>query len=129
MTETKPLSSMTDTGTVQGASSNSSPETATLRLEELGELGDTVAHLNGETVNVFGGIPGEEVVARIVRYRRRRRERVSGLVTKVLEPSPYRVMPPCPFFGACTGCQWQHIDYGHQLTLKRGTVRRAIVRV
>ena len=126
MTGTEPLSSMTDTGTVQAASSNSSAETATLRLEELGELGDTIAHLNGETVNVFGGIPGEEVVARIVRYRRRRRERVSGLVTQVLEPSPYRVATPCPFVGACTGCQWQHIEYGHQLALKHGVVRSAI---
>ena len=119
MTETKPHNSMASTGTA-------AVELATLRLEELGELGDTIAHLNGEAVNVFGGIPGEEVVARIVRYRRRRRQRVSGLVTEVIEPSPHRVEPPCAFFGACTGCQWQHIDYGHQLALKRGVVRRAI---
>ena len=66
------------------------------------------------------------MVARIVRYRRRRHERVSGLVTQVLEPSPYRVATPCPFVGACTGCQWQHIEYGHQLALKHGVVRRAI---
>ena len=126
MTGTNSLSPMTDTGTKQAAHSSPAVETATLRLEELGELGDTIAHLDGEAVNVFGGIPGEEVVARIVRYRRRRRERVSGLVTEVIEPSPHRVEPPCPFFGACTGCQWQHIDYKHQLTLKHGTVRRAI---
>ena len=117
---------MTDTETARPDLAGSETETATLRLGDLGELGDTVAHLNGETVNVFGGIPGEEVVARIVRYRRRRRQRVSGLVTQVLEPSVYRVAPPCPFFGACTGCQWQHIDYGHQLRLKRGVVRREI---
>ncbi len=101
-------------------------ETATLRLEGLGKLGDSVARLDGEEVNVFGGIPGELVTARIFRYRRRRRERVSGLVTEVVESSPHRVAPPCPFFAACTGCQWQHVDYGHQLTLKREIVRRAL---
>ena len=85
----------------------------------MGELGDTVAELDGEPVNVFGGIPGERVVARIVRFRRRRKRVVSAIVTEVLEPSPHRVSPPCPFFGPCTGCQWQHIDYGHQLRLKR----------
>ena len=46
-------------------------ETATLTLEDMGPLGDTLANLDGEPLNVFGGIPGEEVVARIVRYRRR----------------------------------------------------------
>ena len=116
----------TDARPAGATSGDSQQELATLRLEEFGELGDTLARLDGETVNVFGGIPGEEVVASIVRYRRRRRHRVSGLVTEVLEPSPHRVTPPCPFFVACTGCQWQHIDYEYQLRLKRGVVERAI---
>ena len=116
----------TDARPARVTSEDAETELATLRLEEFGELGDTLAHLDGETVNVFGGIPGEKVIANIVRYRRRRRHRVSGLVAQVLEPSPHRVAPPCPFFVACTGCQWQHIDYQHQLRLKRETVRRAI---
>ena len=97
-------------------------EHAELFLDRMGDLGDTLADLDGEPVNVFGGIPGERVVARIVRYRRRRRRFVSGIVTEVLDPSPHRVPPPCPFFGPCTGCQWQHIDYEHQLRLKRNAV-------
>ena len=97
-------------------------EHAELHLDRLGDLGDTLAELDGEPVNVFGGILGERVVARIVRYRRRRKHFVSGIVTQVLEPSTHRVEPPCPFFGPCTGCQWQHIDYDHQLFLKRATV-------
>ncbi len=104
------------------------PETARLSLDDMGPLGDTVAHLDGEPLNVFGGIPGEEVVAKIVRYRRRRRSYVSGVVTEVLQPSPHRVKPPCGYFGACTGCQWQHIDYGHQLHLKQDSVERELRR-
>ena len=98
-------------------------ETATLTLEGMGLLGDTYAHLDGEVVNVFGGIPGEEVVARIIRYKRRRRQHVSGVVTQVLKPSPHRVAPPCPYFGPCSGCQWQHIEYSHQLRLKQDAVQ------
>ena len=98
------------------------PEHARLTLETMGSLGDTLATYEGETVNVFGGIPGEEVVARIVRYRRRRRRYVSGLVVEVLKPSPHRVSAPCPYFGPCSGCQWQHIEYPHQLQLKRDAV-------
>ncbi len=98
------------------------PELATLTLEEMGPLGDTMAPFEDGRINVFGGIPGETVVARVVRYRRRRKRHVSAIVTEVLKPSPHRVYPPCPWFGPCSGCQWQHIDYAHQLDLKRDAV-------
>ena len=97
-------------------------EIARLHLEKMGPLGDTLGRLDGEQVNVFGGIVGEEVLARVVRYRRRKKRYVSALVTEVLKPSPHRVSSPCPYFGPCSGCQWQHIDYSHQLHLKREAV-------
>ena len=94
-----------------------------LRLGPMGEIGDCVANLDGETIGVFGGIPGELVKARIYRYRRRKRSVVVGIVTEVIERSPHRVEAPCPNFGPCSGCQWQHIEYQHQLALKREIVR------
>ncbi|MCH8061548.1 MAG: class I SAM-dependent RNA methyltransferase [Chloroflexi bacterium] len=101
-------------------------ESATLHLDGWGELGDTLAEYEGSTINVFGGIPGEEVVAHILRYRRRRQSYVSAQVLRVLKPSPHRVEAPCRYFGACTGCQWQHIDYEHQLDLKRDRVSTSL---
>ncbi|MCH7652180.1 MAG: class I SAM-dependent RNA methyltransferase [Chloroflexi bacterium] len=101
-------------------------ESATLHLDGWGELGDTLAEYEGSTINVFGGIPGEEVVAHILRYRRRRQSYVSAQVLRVLKPSPHRVEAPCRYFGACTGCQWQHIDYEHQLELKRDRVSTSL---
>ena len=104
-------------------SADQDQELAGLRLGEMGALGDTLAEFEGGRINVFGGIPGEEVEAAIIRYRRRRRYRTSGIVTRVLKPSPHRVATPCPYYGPCSGCQWQHIDYGHQLVLKRRAVQ------
>ena len=101
-------------------------ETAVLDLDRFGTLGDTVAEFEGREINVFGGIPGEKVVCRIVRYRRRRKAVVSAIVTDVLEQSPHRVAAPCPYFGPCSGCQWQHIDYPRQLELKREAVLQAV---
>lgn len=108
------------------ATEESPPETALLRLHAWGELGDTLAHFEGGEINVFGGIVGEKVAARVIRYRRRRRQITSAIVTQVLEPSPHRVAAPCQYFGACTGCQWQHIDYAHQLELKRQFMQEAV---
>ena len=104
------------------------PEFAELALGPLDELGDVTAEFEGRVINVAGGIPGERVVARIHRYRRRRREIVSGIVAKVLEPSPDRIAPKCGYSGACSGCQWQHIAYEAQLALKRRTVESHLAR-
>ncbi len=94
-------------------------EYAQLRLGSVGDLGDVVADFEGGSISVFGGIEGELVRARIYRYRRRRQEMTSSIVVEVIEPSPFRVEPPCPYFGMCSGCQWQHISYSHQLDLKK----------
>ena len=98
----------------------------TLDLVSWGRLGEAMADYEGRPVFVFGGIPGERVVAQVLRVHRKY---VSARVTEVLEPSPDRVEPPCPYFGVCTGCQWQHVGYSHQLAVKREKVVDALERV
>ena len=105
---------------------SSTEELSRLTLNQMGNQGDTLSVLNDIEVNVFGGIPGEEVIAKIFRYKRRKKSFTSGIVTEVLKPSRYRVKTPCQYFGACTGCQWQHIEYSHQLTLKRNAVKKEL---
>ena len=112
--------------TQQKAHPEDEPELVELVLGPLDELGDTVAEFEGRSINVAGGIPGERVVARIHRYRRRRKERVSAIVSQVLEPSPARVKPRCGYNGMCSGCQWQHVDYATQLESKRETIERCL---
>ena len=94
-----------------------------LTLEGIGRLGEAYGYCNGELVYVFGGIPGEEVVVEVVR---RRKKYIAAQVVEVMTPSPYRVEPPCPLFGPCTGCQWQHIDYSYQLELKRQAIEKEL---
>ena len=97
-----------------------------LVLESMGRLGDAVAHHEGSPVFVFGGIPGEEVVVEVVRHRK---QYIAAQVVEVVTPSPHRVATPCPYVGDCTGCQWQHISYDHQLHLKREAVLDALYTV
>lgn len=94
-----------------------------LFLEGWGKTGETLAHHEGQQVQVFGGMPGEEVLVQEIRHRP---GYIAAQVIEVLTSSPYRVSPPCPYFGPCTGCQWQHIDYQHQLRLKRQMVLDAL---
>ena len=95
-------------------------------LKSWGRLGEAMARHNEEPVFVLGGIPGERVTAEVVRVHRKY---ASATVVEVLEPSPDRVDPPCQYFGECTGCQWQHLDYNAQLAVKREKVVDALSRV
>ena len=111
---------------VPAAASDTVDELVELVLGDIGPSGDTTAEFEEGTIEVFGGIPGERVVARIHRYRKRRRQIVAAAVARVISASPHRVAPPCPYYGPCSGCQWQHIEYEHQLALKADSVRRAL---
>ncbi len=101
--------------------------TLTLTLSALGRHGEALAETHdGKPVFVFGGIPGETVTAEVVATRR---GYIAARVTGVAEPSPHRVEPACPYFGECTGCQWQHVTYERQLEMKRETLADALHRV
>ena len=111
---------------VASAATDTEEELVELVLGDIAPSGDTTAELEGGAIEVFGGIPGERVVARVHRYHKRRRQVVAAAVVKVMSASPHRIAPPCPYYGPCSGCQWQHIDYDHQLALKADSVRAAL---
>ncbi|MCY4366883.1 MAG: 23S rRNA (uracil(1939)-C(5))-methyltransferase RlmD [Chloroflexi bacterium] len=104
----------------------SAGERIELRLTSWGRLGEAMASYVGHDVFVLGGIPGERVIAEVVRVRRKY---VAAIVVEVLVSSPVRIAPPCPYYGFCTGCQWQHVDYEAQLDAKRDKVSDALKRV
>jgi len=56
------------------------------------------------------------------------RDLLRAKATAILNPSPARVEPPCPYFGRCGGCHYQQAAYAHQLEQKvlilRETLRR-----
>lgn len=52
-----------------------------------------------------------------------------GELVKLLVGSSHRVVPFCPVFGTCGGCQTQHLSYRGQLAWKTGIVRSALQRI
>jgi tRNA/tmRNA/rRNA uracil-C5-methylase (TrmA/RlmC/RlmD family) len=73
----------------------------------------------GWVVMVPFTLPGEKVRARVYRNHRNFSE---ADVVAILSPSPHRIAPPCPLFGRCGGCQYQHLAYSEQLAWKQRQV-------
>jgi 23S rRNA (uracil1939-C5)-methyltransferase len=67
--------------------------------------------------------PGERVRVRIEREKGRA---AWGELTAIERPSAERVPPPCPLFGGCGGCQWQHVSIDAQRAAKKAIVERAL---
>lgn len=81
---------------------------------------------SGRVVFVPGALPGERVRAGIVSERPKS---AIGDLVGVLEPSPHRVVPPCPLVPTgCGGCQWQHAAAEEQRRMKAEIVVNAVVR-
>ena len=74
----------------------------------------------------FGPLPGERARVRVVTVKPK--YGVAKLL-EVTETSPERAEPFCPVFGACGGCQTQHLSYAAQLRWKREVVRGALERI
>ena len=102
------------------------PERVTLQLDDIAFEGGALAHDGPRIVFAEYGIPGETVSVELLRSRA---GVAMGRVVAVLKSSPDRVDAPCPYFGACGGCQWQHITYPRQLTFKEHIVREQLRRI
>jgi len=99
---------------------------ARLKIDRLVAGGTGLAQLHGMKVFVPFAAPGESVQARVVV---RKRDYAVAELVEVLEPSPDRVAPPCPYFGACGGCQLQHLKYEAQLVAKKLIINDALQRI
>lgn len=86
----------------------------TTTITSLGHKGEGVADIDGRRVFVPLALPGEvvEITA----------EGERGTLLGVITPAPNRATPFCPHFGACGGCQLQHMDRPSYEAFKTGLV-------
>jgi 23S rRNA (uracil1939-C5)-methyltransferase len=49
--------------------------------------------------------------------------------SEIVEPSPHRVAPACPYFSNCGGCHYQHASYEHQIEIKKEILRENFKRI
>jgi 23S rRNA (uracil1939-C5)-methyltransferase len=107
------LSTMSDTRTVR------------LRIEKLAAGGEGLAFLDGRAIFVPFALPGETVKALISEEKR---DFAKAELVEVVEPSRHRIVPPCPVYGDCGGCNLQHLSYPRQVEEKALIVAEAFRR-
>jgi 23S rRNA (uracil1939-C5)-methyltransferase len=96
-----------------------------LSIEKAVYGGAGLARCDGKAVFVPGTLPGEEVEAILAKQKASFAE---AKLVSVLTASPDRVAAPCPYYGVCGGCQYQHADYAAQLRMKRGILEETLGR-
>lgn len=98
----------------------------TVRVADIAFGGDGVARQDDFVLFVPFVLAGELVEVEVTEVKR---NYARGRLLQVLEPSTHRVPAPCPYFGACGGCQYQHVDYATQLELKHKQITDIFVRI
>jgi 23S rRNA (uracil1939-C5)-methyltransferase len=96
----------------------------TLTIDRLAYGGRGVGRLGGFVVFVPDTAPGDRVRARLWRVKPGYAE---ADFVELEAPSPLRTAPPCPHFGPCGGCIWQHLTYEAQTAAKEAIVRESLV--
>jgi 23S rRNA (uracil1939-C5)-methyltransferase len=103
-----------------------------LTVEKLIYGGDGLARLpadvqgRGKAIFLPFVLEGEKVEATLYQQKR---GFARGRVNKVLQASPYRVEPKCPYFQRCGGCHYQHASYEHQLEIKASILKENLLRI
>ena len=97
-----------------------------LVIESLAYGGQGVARIDNFVVLVNGAIPGQKVMARIIKKKKSYAE---ARVLHVLQESGLAVTPRCRHFGSCGGCRFQNLRYDEQIKAKGEQVKDLLQRL
>jgi 23S rRNA (uracil1939-C5)-methyltransferase len=101
-------------------------------IEKLVYGGDGLARLpadehgRGKAVFVPFALEGEKIEASLLEEKR---GFARARADRIVQPSPHRVEPRCPYFQSCGGCHYQHADYEHQLEIKVAILKENLRRI
>ena len=98
----------------------------TARIEGYSSEGLGIARIDGQVVFVHGAVRGELCRVLVMKVLK---NAAFGKVTELLEPSPERREPDCPYYGRCGGCDFRHLSYREELWAKRQRVQDALTRL
>ena len=95
-------------------------------IERILPGGVGLAHADGKTVFVSLAAAGDKLR---VSVDREQGNLLFASIVEIIEPSPERIEPPCPYFGRCGGCDFQQLTYEAQLKAKADIIRDCLHRI
>jgi len=100
--------------------------TLKLTIDDIAFGGEGVGRVDDFVVFVPFVAPGEVAEVEVTEVKKRF---ARARLLRVLQASPERVAPACPYFGECGGCQYQHLDYPAQLRIKHKQISDLFQRI
>ena len=85
-----------------------------------------IARIDGQVVFVHGAVRGETCDVLVMKVLK---NAAFGKIAALVEPSPARRVPDCPYYGRCGGCDFRHMSYDEELWAKRARVQDALTRI
>lgn len=99
-------------------------ESIRLDIDSLALSGDGVGRHEGLVFFVDGALPGERVRVDVTK---KEQNLIRARLLEILQSSPDRIQPVCPYFGRCGGCAFQHLAYERQLEVKQRELEQMFV--
>lgn len=101
-------------------------QTYEVEIERILPGGVGLAHAESLTLFVALAAPGDRLRVKIERTQG---QTAFASIVEILEASPVRIEPPCPYFGRCGGCDFQQLTYQAQLETKVEIIRDCLQRI
>ncbi len=95
----------------------------TVEIIDLGINGEGIAKVDGAVIFVPFALINETVKIHIIYAKSKF---YVGKILEIIKPSPFRVIPLCPHFSKCGGCDLQHLNYEQTLNFKTNLVKNAL---
>ena len=90
-----------------------------VNIEKTSSDGRGIGYADGKICFVLGTLEGETVKAKVYTVHN---SYITAGAQEIITPSPYRQYGYCNKINTCGGCPLSHIQYSHQLKIKRAHV-------
>jgi 23S rRNA (uracil1939-C5)-methyltransferase len=99
---------------------------STLEIQSLAYGPYGIGRINHRVIMVPATVPGDIIRVRVIDPKG---NYAVGENLRLLQSSPWRQTPPCPYVNNCGGCPWQQVRYDAQLKAKEQSVADALRRI
>lgn len=97
-----------------------------LNIESMTSEGSAVGHYDGIAIFVRGAVPGDEIIAHIIKTSKRY---CIAIIKDIIKPSKSRIKSDCDVSKKCGGCSFRDMTYDEELVYKKSRVADAMQRI